>query len=235
MICPKCKSECQEGNTVYSDCNEPLIKEGIKRTEKDKSNWSSKNWSALIAVIASLIAVLISLGTLYLTYFANYDLSIKESVNFVIGKQNNNTYIHIPLTINNYGAKPGIIDAFFMFIYTNEGDLFFKTGAFLETSELELNIHDLKPFTSFHIIGRNTEHKIIVSEIREKIKVGRYTCVVVAITSEKEKIYIKFKFSIDKDKLDVILAGGSVSFPTNKLAGITKEIEKEILNKGLNY
>ena len=199
-----------------------------EETKMGKKNWLSKNWIALLALFISCV-------TLYLTYFSNYNLSINESTSFLLGKKENKTYIYLPLAIKNSGAKLGIIDTFFIFIYTAEGNLFFKTGAFFEISDLKMyNFQDLKPLTSFHIVGRNIEHKTIVSEIKEILKIGTYTCVIVAITSEKEKIYTTFKFTLDKMKHELFLKGDLQKLPTNKLSGITEEIEEEILEKRLN-
>lgn len=57
---------------------------------------------------------------------------------------------------------------------------------------------------------------------------------IVAITSEKEKIYTTFKFTLDKMKHELFLKGDLQKLPTNKLSGITEEIEEEILEKRLN-
>jgi len=198
-------------------------KEGIV----EKENFLKKNWLALIAILISIVYPSVNM---YLNHFKAASLTIKESVNFVLQNKNNETLIYLPVIFNNEGARTGVIDAVFMYIFDSENELYFNTGAFFETSDLEINNREMKPFLSFYVNGRDTKNKIIITSIRKAIKEGRYTCAIVAVTSKREKLTSIFDFNLDSNKIEFLNSSeGMMSIPTNKLSGIQKELETELL------
>jgi len=193
----------------------------------EKENFMKNNWLALIAIVISIVYPSFAI---YQNHFKAASLTIKESVNFVLQNKNNETLIYLPVIVNNEGARAGVIDGFFMYIFDSKNELYFDTGAFFETSNLETNNMKMKPFFSFYVNGRDTKNKIIVTSIRKAIKEGKYTCKIIAVTSKGKKLKSVFDFTLNKDKIDFLNSSESMmSIPTNKLAGIQKELEAELI------